>query len=321
MSFFKKLKNTFTSNKDSSTYKNGLNKTKLSFTDKLKNLAIGYKGVDDDFLEELLILLLESDVGIKTSEKLLAQLQKKINENKLSEFNDVIDALVELIASNYTSYVEKENDSDIKVILMVGVNGSGKTTSSAKLANYYKNNNYKVALAAADTFRAGATAQLNMWAKKIEVDCIKGNDKQDPSSVIVDACRFVKENNNNLLICDTAGRLQNKVNLMSELEKMHRVIGKEIANEPSTTLLVLDATTGQNGITQAQEFLQATKVDGIILTKLDGSAKGGIVLAINDILQIPVAYIGLGEGIDDLKEFDINTYLYSMFEGVLDEEN
>ena len=205
------------------------------------------------------------------------------------------------------------------MILMVGVNGSGKTTTTAKLAKRFTEANKSVVLAAADTFRAGAVDQLAKWAQRLDLPCIKGRENGDPSAVLVDACRYAKEHHADIVIGDTAGRLQNKANLMKELEKMKRVTAKEIPGAPHEVWLVIDATTGQNGISQASVFMETTDVSGIILTKTDGTAKGGIVIAIRDLLGLPVTYIGLGEGVDDLRPFDINAYLYGLCEGILDD--
>ncbi len=204
---------------------------------------------------------------------------------------------------------------------MVGVNGSGKTTTTAKLAKRFMEDGKRVMTAAADTFRAGAVDQLENWSKRLDIPCIKGRENGDPSAVLVDACRYAKEHHVDVLIGDTAGRLQNKTNLMKELSKMKRVVEKEIPNAPHEVWLVLDATTGQNGISQAQIFMETTNVTGIILTKMDGTAKGGIVIAIRDLLGLPVKYIGLGESMDDLRPFDIDTYLYGLCEDLLEHEH
>ena len=212
------------------------------------------------------------------------------------------------------------NENGPTVIFMVGVNGSGKTTSSAKLIKYYQDQDLSVAVAAADTFRAGAVDQIATWADRLGVPCIKGKPNQDPSSVLVDACRYAKEHQIDILLADTAGRLQTKTNLMKELSKMVRVCDREIEGAPHEVWLVLDATTGQNGISQAREFLEATSVSGIILTKMDGTAKGGVVLAIRDSLHIPVRFLGLGEKPEDLKPFEINSYLMGITKGLESDE-
>ena len=203
-----------------------------------------------------------------------------------------------------------------EITAIIGPSGEGKTTTSAKLIQYYKEQGKKVAVAAADTFRAGAIDQIDTWATRLGVHCVKGKMNQDPSSVLVDACRYAKENDIDILICDTAGRLQNKTNLMNELSKMHRVVQREIEGAPQEVWLVLDATTGQNGISQAKVFLEATDVTGIVLTKMDGTAKGGVVLAIRDLLHLPVRFLGLGEKPADLRPFDINAFLMGITKGM-----
>ena len=227
-----------------------------------------------------------------------------------------------LISILYDFY-DEQNDEPIQfnsdgptIIFMVGVNGSGKTTTSAKLIKNYKEEGKKVAVVAADTFRAGAVDQIEVWANRLDVACIKGKPNQDPSSVIMDGCKYAMENQIDILICDTAGRLQNKTNLMKELTKMSRVAQKVIPSAPHEVWLVMDATTGQNGISQAQLFLEATNVTGIVLTKMDGTAKGGVVLAIRDLLHLPVRFLGLGEKPEDLKPFDINAYLMGITKGL-----
>ncbi|OCN04988.1 hypothetical protein A4S06_09465 [Erysipelotrichaceae bacterium MTC7] len=300
---------------DANRYLSGLSKTKTSFTQKLKNLARGFKGVDADFLEELMIVLLEADLGIDTAEKLIKQVEKRSEKEKATSMQEVTDILFEEMQILYNSFTDVpfvKNEDGPTVILMVGVNGSGKTTTTAKLANMFKADGKSVMVTAADTFRAGAVDQLKRWADRIGVDCVEGKAQADPASVIVDGARFAKEHHNDIMIADTAGRLQNKVNLMNELKKIHKVIDKEIPGQPAAVWLVIDATTGQNGISQAKEFMAATNVTGVILTKLDGSAKGGIVLAIRNMLGLPVKYVGLGEGVDDLRPFDIDTFLYGI---------
>ncbi len=321
MGVFSKLKQAFASKKDNDTYLSGLSKTRTSFSQKIRKLSLNFTGVDETFLEELMIVLLEADLGIKTAQKVVNEVENRAMDKKLKSMNEINECLVEVLLEMYE---EKEddfayNESGPTVILMVGVNGSGKTTSTAKLANHFLKQGKTVAVVAADTFRAGAIEQLKRWADRLSIHCIMGRENGDPSAALVDGCRYAKENAIDVLICDTAGRLQNKVNLMQELSKMHKVIHKEISNQPNQVYLVLDATTGQNGISQAELFMESTNVNGIILTKLDGSAKGGIVIAINDLLKIPVKYVGLGEKVDDLKVFDPSAYLYSLCEGLDDE--
>ena len=323
MSFLSKLKNAFSSKQDQDRYLSGLEKSKKSFGEKIRRLALGFRGVNEEFLEELMIVLLEADIGIQTAQKIVDEVETRAMDNKLKSFEEITECLIEVMRDLY-GVDEKpdfnENESGTTVILMVGVNGSGKTTTTAKLTRYFKNQGRSVAVAAADTFRAGAIDQLAIWAERLGVPCIRGKEGGDPSATLVDACRYAKEHQMNYLIGDTAGRLQNKANLMKELEKMHRVVGREIEGAPHEVWLVLDATTGQNGISQAKLFMEATKVSGIILTKLDGTAKGGIVIAIRDMLGLPVKFIGLGEKEDDLRPFDIDAYLYGLCEELMNND-
>lgn len=289
MSVFSKIKEAFVKSEDKDKYLSGLDRSKKSFGDRMRALSNNFHGIDDDLLEQIMVILLESDVGIHTAQKIVDAFES--NGKHVKEYDSMLDYLVSILYDFY----DESNDEPIKmneegptVILMVGVNGSGKTTTSAKLIQYYKEQGKKVAVAAADTFRAGAIDQIDTWATRLGVHCVKGKMNQDPSSVLVDACRYAKENDIDILICDTAGRLQNKTNLMNELSKMHRVVQREIEGAPQEVWLVLDATTGQNGISQAKVFLEATDVTGIVLTKMDGTAKGGVVLAIRDLLHLPV---------------------------------
>lgn len=323
MGIFSKLKNAFSTKDDKDRYLTGLEKSKKSFSQRIRSLAINFSGINEEFLEELMIALLEADIGIKTSEKIIQRVETKAMDEKLKTFDEISECLIEVMAELYgDDEIETMNwnDDGPTVILMVGVNGSGKTTTTAKLIKQFQNDGKKVAVAAADTFRAGAIDQLARWTEKLDVPCIKGKENGDPSATLVDACRYAKEHGIDVLIGDTAGRLQNKTNLMKELSKMRKVIDREIPGAPHEVWLVIDATTGQNGISQAEVFLETTNVTGIILTKLDGSAKGGIVIAIRDLLGIPVKYIGLGEKEDDLRPFDLQSYLYSISEGLMDHD-
>lgn len=322
MGIFSKLKNTFSSKDDKDIYLSGLSKSRTSFSEKVRRLTRSFTGVNEEFLEELMIILLEADIGIKTSQKIVDEVESHAMDLKLKSMNEINECLIEVMAEMYQADDEQEfvyNENGPTVILMVGVNGSGKTTTTAKLAKRFMDDGKSVAVVAADTFRAGAIDQLKRWADKLKIHCIMGRENGDPSAALVDGCRYAKENNIDVLIGDTAGRLQNKVNLMKELSKMHKVIAKEIEGQPSNVWLVLDATTGQNGISQAEVFLESTNVTGIILTKLDGTAKGGIVIAIRDLLGLGVKYIGLGEKEDDLRPFDIETYLYGLCEGLMED--
>lgn len=304
-------------NDDKDKYLSGLNKSKKSFGDRIRVLSNNFHGIDDDLLEEIMVILLESDVGIHTAQKIVDEFESRGKEIK--NYDSMEDYFIAILKDFYNDDPNdfiKYNTNGPTVFLMVGVNGSGKTTTSAKLMQMYKEVEMKVAVAAADTFRAGAVDQIDEWAKRLDVPCIKGKPNQDPSSVLVDACRYAKDNNIDVLICDTAGRLQNKTNLMKELSKMNRVVAREIEGAPQECWLVLDATTGQNGISQAKVFMEATDVTGIILTKMDGTAKGGVVLAIRDLLHLPVRFLGLGEKPDDLKMFDIDSYLLGITKGM-----
>ena len=323
MGFLSKLKNVFSSKEDNDRYLSGLEKSKNSFSNKIRKLSLTFSGVNEEFLEELMIILLEADLGIHTAQKVVDEVENRAIDHHLKTANEIEDCLVEVLSDLYTETEEKEfefNEDGPTVIMMVGVNGSGKTTTTAKLSNYFMKQGKTVCLAAADTFRAGAVDQLAMWAERLDIPCIKGKPNADPSSVLVDACRYAKEHNIDVLICDTAGRLQNKVNLMNELSKMRRVVTKEIEGAPHETWLVLDSTTGQNGLSQAEIFNEVANLTGVILTKLDGTAKGGIVIAIKDVLKLGVKFIGLGEQIEDLKPFDLESYLYSISEGFIDHE-
>ncbi|MGL5540231.1 MAG: signal recognition particle-docking protein FtsY [Erysipelotrichaceae bacterium] len=325
MGIFDKLKQVFKKNEDADLYLSGLSKSRISFSQRLQSLKRTFVGLDDNFLEELMIVLLEADVGIKTAEKIVSMVEKEALKRKLKSFEQIAECLIEqmelLYAPDETLHQVHLASEGPSVILLVGVNGSGKTTSTAKLAYYFKNQGMQVAVAAADTFRAGAIDQLQMWAERLDIPCIAKQAHSDPSAVLVDATRESVAKGYDLLIGDTAGRLQNKANLMKELEKMHRVVGKEIEGAPHEVWLVIDATTGQNGISQAQIFMETTQVTGIVLTKMDGTAKGGIVLAIRDLLGLPVKFIGLGEKVEDLKAFDLDSYLYSLSEGLLGDEH
>ncbi len=319
MSFFDKLKEKFKKKDDQAIYLSGFKKSQESFGQKLDGLSYKYKGINDEFLEELTIVLLESDVGIETADLICERLKEMAKEYPAISFQWAMNFVVETMGNIYNETPCNEivyNENGPTVILIVGVNGSGKTTSIAKLIKYYQNLNKKVAVVAADTFRAGAIEQLSTWADRLGVFCVKGKENGDPSAVLVDGCRFAKENNIDILLCDTAGRLQNKIGLMNELAKMHKVIGREIENAPHNVWLVLDGTTGQNGLSQALVFDEATDLTGIILTKMDGTAKGGIVIAIKHKLKIPVYFIGLGEKPEDLRPFDLEAYLYSISKGL-----
>lgn len=317
MPFFSSLKEKINNKKEKSKYLSGFSKTNNALGKKLRFITENNIKNKEDFVEQLMITLIESDVGFKTAEKICDIFYKKSQDFLYLTKEDVLDLLLETFDEIYKDKEEKEiviNENGITVILMVGVNGSGKTSTCAKLANMYIKEGKTVCLAAGDTFRAGAKEQLELLANKIGAHFVSGKENEDPSSVLVNACRYSKENNVDILICDTAGRLQTKINLMAELAKMNRVLKKEIEGAPHNVWLVIDSNTGQNGISQASLFNEVTDLSGIILTKTDGTSKGGIIIAIKDILGIPVRYITLGEQIEDIKEFDFDLYLYSIIE-------
>ncbi|MBQ1477543.1 MAG: signal recognition particle-docking protein FtsY [Erysipelotrichaceae bacterium] len=318
MGFFSNLKAKITGKSDQSQYLSGFAKTNNALGKKLRFITNEDVKNKEDFVETLMVTLIESDMGFKTADKICDIFFKETQDYLYLTQDDVIDILSETMHDIYTEGEPVKdivyNENGPTVILMVGVNGSGKTSTCAKLAKRYKDQGKKVAFAAADTFRAGAREQLEEWARRLDIDIVTGKDNQDPSSVLVDACRFAKEHDIDILLCDTAGRLQNKINLMAELAKMHRVLEREIPGAPHNTWLVLDANTGQNGMSQAALFNEVTDLDGIILTKMDGTSKGGIVIAIKDVIGVPVRFITFGEGVDDLKDFDLDLYLYSIIQ-------
>lgn len=327
MSFFNKLKNKFTKNKEETeTYKEGMKKTRQSFTDKINDLMARYRQVDEEFFEELEEALIMSDVGVMTVMDLIDELKFEVKRRNIKETNEVKEVISEKLVEIYYKDDDEEieqlniQEDELTVILVVGVNGVGKTTSIGKLAAQLKEEDKHIVLAAGDTFRAGAIEQLEEWGKRADVDVIKQAAGSDPAAVVFDGIKAAKSRKADVLICDTAGRLQNKVNLMNELAKIHRVIEREVPNAPHEVLLVLDATTGQNALSQAKTFSEATNVSGIVLTKLDGTAKGGIVLAIRNELNLPVKLVGFGEGIGDLKKFDANKFVYGLFADMLEEE-
>lgn len=319
MGFFDSIKDKFSNNKDESKYLSGFSKTNNTMGRKLRFITNNKEKNKEDFVEKLMVTLIESDLGYKTSDHICDEFFKDTQNYMYLHQKDVMDILLRTFRKIYNPDEVSPivyNNNGPTVILLVGVNGSGKTSSCAKLAKMYKDHGKKVCVAAGDTFRAGAVEQLRLLAEKIGVDIVTGKENQDPSSVLVDACRFAKENNVDILICDTAGRLQNKVSLMNELAKMRKVVGKEIEGAPHNVWLVLDSNTGQNGISQAMLFNEITDLTGVILTKMDGTAKGGIVIAIKDLLDVPVRYVTLGEQLEDIREFDFDLYLYSIIEEV-----
>lgn len=302
MGFFNKLKN-------------GLNKTKTSFDEKINNVFSGFRRVDEELLEELEEVLILSDVGSETSLKIIDNLRQRIKKENLKEEQEVKQALKEEIQKILEEVPSNLNlETTPSVILVVGVNGVGKTTSIGKIANYLKKQGKEVVLAAADTFRAAAVEQLEIWANRAECDIVKKEEGVDPASVVYDAIKQVKEKNADVLICDTAGRLHNKKYLMDELEKIKKVIDKEMPNASKEILLVLDATTGQNAISQVKSFKETVDITGLILTKLDGTAKGGVVIGIVEENKIPIKFIGVGEQIEDMEPFNAEDFVKAFLE-------
>ncbi len=290
--------------------KNGLNKTKTSFDEKMNQVFSGFRKVDEELLEELEEILIMSDVGTETSLKIIDNLRKRIKLNNLKDEQEVKEALKEEMQA-----ILEQTDSSLvlnttpSVILVVGVNGVGKTTSIGKIANRLKQEGKKVVVAAADTFRAAAVEQLEIWANRASVDIVKKEEGADPASVVYDAIKQAKETNADVLICDTAGRLHNKKYLMDELEKIKKVIDKELPEASKEILLVLDATTGQNAIMQVKAFKETVDITGLVLTKLDGTAKGGVVIGIVNENKLPIKFIGVGEQIDDMEIFNAKDFV------------
>lgn len=323
MGIFDKLKHLQKKKKkeEITLYDKGLSKTREDIDSKLSSLSKKYHHLNDEYFDELENILISADIGVSTVMTLMDSLRKRVAKEKITDSESLIEVIVDelfILYVNNESLTDKVNiqEKGPTVILFVGVNGVGKTTSIAKLAYKYKEEGKKVLLIAGDTFRAGATEQLKIWADKTG-SLFYGKENSDPASVIYDGLKYGKELGVDFILIDTAGRLQNKTNLMMELEKINRVIGREIENAPHETLLVIDATTGQNGTLQAEEFKKITNITGIVLTKLDGTAKGGIILAIKEKVGIPVKFIGLGEKMDDLKTFDLENYIYSLFKDLI----
>ena len=303
--------------KETEKYVEGLSKSRDNFVSKLPLLGIKYTKISDDFYDELEEILITADIGVNTVMDFVDRLKKRVKSESITDFEYLKEVIVDelfmiYVGDDILSSKLNLKEGETNVVLFVGVNGVGKTTSIAKIANKFKNDGKKIMLIAGDTFRAGAVNQLNEWAERIGVS-FYGDDRKDPSAVIYDGLKKAKDEKYDLVLIDTAGRLQNKVNLMKELEKMNRVINEKIPGNPVETLLVIDATTGQNGITQAKSFKEITNITGIVLTKLDGTAKGGIVLAIKELVNIPVKFVGLGEKETDLIPFDIEKYIYGLF--------
>ena len=335
MSFFNKLKDKFIKKEERENkeekeslvvYDKGLTKSRNIFSSRLLDLTKRYSKVNEEYFEELEEILIMADIGVNTVMNFMEKLRKRVKEEKLTDPNYLKEVIVDelfiiYVSGEVLSTNLKRSESNPTVYLFVGVNGVGKTTTIAKLAFKEKEKGKKVLLIAGDTFRAGATNQLKEWSERIGVDFYGKHEGVDPASVIFEGLEYAINNDIDTILIDTAGRLQNKTNLMMELEKINRVIKKIIGGAPDETLLVIDATTGQNGISQAKAFKEITDLTGITLTKLDGTAKGGIVLAIKEEVNLPVKYIGLGETAKDLQEFDIEKYIYSLFKDFMEEEN
>lgn len=325
MSFFQRLKQSITNKTESVTtmFKEGLTKTRDAFVGKVEELILRRKKIDEEFYEELEEILIGADVGVNTVMKMMDELRAEVKKRKIEDAADLRPVLSEKLIG----LMDTEEDvsltmaeTGLTVILFVGVNGVGKTTTIGKLAHRFKQQGKKVIMAAGDTFRAGAIEQLEVWGQRVGVDVIKQQAGSDPAAVMFDAIQAAKTRQADVLLCDTAGRLQNKTNLMEELNKIFRVIRREIPEAPHEVLLVLDATTGQNALQQAKLFGDKSGVTGLVLTKLDGTAKGGIAIAIRQEMNIPVKLVGLGEKMDDLQDFDADQFIHALFAGLVTEE-
>ncbi len=325
MSFFKKLKESIASKTEAVTnvFKEGLSKTRTAFVEKVEELILRRKKIDEQFYEELEEILIGADVGVMTVMDLIDELRSEVKKRKIEDAAELQPILSEKLAQLLKGNEDVSlhmSASGITVILFVGVNGVGKTTTIGKLAYKFKNEGKKVMLAAGDTFRAGAIEQLEVWGQRVGVEVVKQQAGSDPAAVMFDAVQAAKQRGVDVLLCDTAGRLQNKTNLMEELNKIYRVIQREIPDAPHEVLMVLDATTGQNALSQAKLFGEKSGVTGLVLTKLDGTAKGGIVIAIRNELNLPVKFVGLGEKMEDLQEFDSEQFVHALFAGLIQKE-
>ena len=313
-----------TKKEEAKKYRIGMEKTRKGAFHRLAKL-FSHAQINEDLFDELEEIFVMADIGVETVISFVDELKADVRMKNIQDAKELQPLIVDKM---FDIYLKGEilrnnlemNPDGLSVYLFVGVNGVGKTTTIAKIAHKLIQEKKKVLIAAGDTFRAGATEQLTVWGNRLGVDVIKGRENTDPSSVIFDAIQTAKTQKVDVLLCDTAGRLQTKVNLMKELEKIKRVIAREVENGPQETLLVIDATTGQNGLNQAKAFAEATDVSGIVLTKLDGTAKGGIVLAIREKYNIPIKFVGLGERLEDLEYFDIEKYVYGLFAEIIDEE-
>jgi len=327
MGLFAKLKEKILGTKveQKDKYVQGMDKSRTSFKGRLNALFSRYRKVDEEYFESLEELLISADVGAALSMEIVDEVRSEARLNKITDTEKLLEVLVEKMYIAYSKDIDLEEkihyaEEGPTVIMMMGVNGVGKTTSIAKLTHKIKQEGKKVLWVAGDTFRAGAVEQLAVWAERVGVELVSGKENADPSSVIYDGVNKAVKENYDVVICDTAGRLQTKINLMNEASKMVKVIKKVVADGPHEVFLVIDATTGQNGVYQAKVFAETVGVTGIILTKMDGTSKGGIILAIKDQLGIPVRYIGLGEKLDDLEEFDLTQYLNGLV-GIEEQEN
>lgn len=327
MNFFKKLKESISTKAEAVTskFKQGLQKTTSVFTEKMDDLLRRYKKIDEQFYEELEEILISADVGVMTVMDLIDDLRAEVKKQKIEDAAQLkpilSEKLVALMEGDDSQVDLRLQPDGLSIILFVGVNGVGKTTTIGKLAHRLKQQGKSVLLAAGDTFRAGAIEQLEVWGQRVGVDVIKHQAGSDPAAVMFDAVQAAKQRKIDVLLCDTAGRLQNKSNLMEELNKIYRVIGREVPGAPHEVLLVVDATTGQNALSQAKLFGEKTGVTGLVLSKLDGTAKGGIAIAIRQELNIPVKFVGLGEKIDDLEPFDSEQFVHALFAGLVTEED
>lgn len=294
--------------------KAGLTKTKENIQNSLNGIFATFRKVDEEFLDELLELLILSDVGFETAESIIDELRNRAKLEKIEDANVLKTVLRDIIAEKMTGGNELNISTSPSVIVVVGVNGVGKTTTIGKLANNLKNEGKKVIIAAADTFRAAAIEQIEIWAQRADIEIVKHQDGSDPASVVYDAIQAAKARNADVVICDTAGRLHNKKGLMDELSKITRVVSKELPDADKEILLVLDATTGQNAIVQAKDFKEATNITGVVLTKLDGTAKGGVTIAVRDVTGVPIKLIGVGEKIDDLQPFSPTAFASALLD-------
>ena len=297
-----------------SKIKEGLKKTRDSIVGKIDSALKSFKKIDEELFEELEELLVMGDVGVATAQKMCDELRVRVKKQGITDPSEITGLLCEITEEMLSGGQELDLSTSPSVILVIGVNGVGKTTTIGKLANNFVKSGKKVTLAAADTFRAAAIDQLDIWAQRSGADIVKQNEGSDPAAVVYDAISSAKAKHSDIIICDTAGRLHNKKHLMDELAKINRIIDRELPDASKEVLLVLDATTGQNAVVQAAEFSKATGITGIVLTKLDGTAKGGVVLAIKDGLQIPVKYIGVGEQVDDLQPFSPSDFAKALFD-------